>query len=202
MLGEKLKYYRENRGYTQVGLSGRTKIDASYISRIERGEIKSPSYEILLKLARALNVTLNDLTGQGVITQAETPEQILEKLRLAQPVSIPVYTDFPVHAGSGVEAVDYIYRTRPKPARPGIEGYIVHGTCLEPVVNDKDIIIVDREASIDNGDIVACLINGELRIARLRKVAEELWLENNHGKFRLEDCQVTAPVIEVIRRLK
>ncbi|MFA4917133.1 MAG: S24 family peptidase, partial [Syntrophales bacterium] len=65
-----------------------------------------------------------------------------------------------------------------------------------------DIIIVDREGQIDNGDIVACLIDGELHLARLRKVADELWLENNNRKYRFQECQVAATVIEVIKRLK
>ena len=39
-------------------------------------------------------------------------------------------------------------------------------------------------------------------IARLRKVADELYLENNQGRFKFEESEVAASVIEVIRRLK
>ncbi|MBY9021812.1 MAG: hypothetical protein KGD67_12210, partial [Candidatus Lokiarchaeota archaeon] len=90
----------------------------------------------------------------------ETPEEILDKLKLATPQSIPVYPweAFPFHAGLGYEPTEYIYRARPKMASKNIEAYIVHGKCLEPKVTDGDIIIVDREGTIDNGDIVACLM--------------------------------------------
>ena len=48
-----------------------------------------------------------------------------------------------------------------------------------------------------HGDIVAALVDGELR-----RVADEMWLENGDSRIRLDDCQAAAPVIEVIRRLK
>jgi SOS-response transcriptional repressor LexA len=73
---------------------------------------------------------------------------------------------------------------------------------FSPLIEDKDIIIVDREASIDAGDIVACLFQGELHLGRLKKIAGELYLENNLGRIKLQDCQVAAPVIEITRRLK
>lgn len=210
-IGDLLGQLRREGKTSQRKLAELSGINRAYINQIEHGKVKSITLNTAIKLSKALNVSPSVFFGEAArhakdaktaYQYPETPEEILEKLKLAQPVTIPIYTDFPVHAGSGVEAVDYIYRTRPKPARPGIEGYIVHGKCLEPVVRDKDIIIVDREAQIDNGDIVACLIKGDIHIARLRRIAEELWLENNHGKFRFEDCQVTAPVIEVVRRLK
>ena len=83
-----------------------------------------------------------------------------------------------------------------------IQAYIVHGDCLEPKINDGDVIIVDREGAIDNGDIVACLLDNEFHVLRVRKVAGDLWLENNHGKFKFEQCHDAAPMIECIRRLK
>jgi len=45
-------------------------------------------------------------------------------------------------------------------------------------------------------------MNDELHIARLRKIADELWLENNDGRYRFQECQVAAPVIEVIKKAK
>lgn len=69
MLGENLKHYRERAGYSQPDLSKKTGVSHSTISRIEHGKIDSPSYDILAKLARALNVTLGELTGQQLKPQ-------------------------------------------------------------------------------------------------------------------------------------
>jgi hypothetical protein len=104
--------------------------------------------------------------------------------------------------GDGVEPIEYIYRARPKIASKNIQAYVVHGDCLSPKINDKDVIIIDKDGVIDNGDIVACVLDNQFHLLRVCKVADELWLENNHGKFKFEQCQDAAPVIECIRRLK
>jgi len=72
----------------------------------------------------------------------------------------------------------------------------------EPIIKDNDIIIVDREGIIDNGDIVATLTAGQLYLGYLRKIVDEVYVENNEGRIKFDECQIAAPVIEIIRRLK
>ncbi|GAI92552.1 unnamed protein product, partial [marine sediment metagenome] len=134
--------------------------------------------------------------------QKETSEDILERLRLVHPISVPVYTEFPFHAGGFTEPVEYVYRERTKNAGKNIEGYVVYGSCLEPIIQDGDIIIIDMQGEIDNGDIVACLVDDKMHLGRMRKIADDLILETKEGMIRLEEVQLAAPVIEVIRRLK
>ena len=211
MLKQKIRELRAERDWTQAELAKRSGLDRGYIANLEGSKsIRRPSADALLKLARAFNIKPEELyEAAGYIKEFEdvkphpdTPEEILDKLKLATPISIPVYTDYPFHAGDPVEPVDFIYRARPKIANKNIEGYLVHGKCLEPQINSGDIVIVDREGEMNNGDIIACLLGNEVHIARLRKIADELWLENNNGRRKFEECQVAAPVIECIRRLK
>ena len=211
MLKQKIRELRAERDWTQAELAKRSGLDRGYIANLEGSKsIRRPSADALLKLARAFNIKPEELCeAAGYIKECEdvkprpdTPEEILDKLKLATPISIPVYTDYPFHAGDPVEPVDFIYRARPKIANKNIEGYLVHGKCLEPQINSGDIVIVDREGEMNNGDIIACLVGNEVHIARLRKIADELWLENNNGRRKFEECQVAAPVIECIRRLK
>ncbi len=61
---------------------------------------------------------------------------------------------------------------------------------------------MDRRSDVKSGDIVACLIDEAVHIGRLKKIGEDLWLENNHGRFKLESAEIVAKVIEVNRRLK
>ncbi|MFH1775076.1 MAG: LexA family transcriptional regulator [Chloroflexota bacterium] len=204
--GKHIRKLRTEQGMTQAELAARSGLLRSHISRIESGAYKNPTQETFQRLARGLSMTPNRLTqvieGRAPSVPPETPEQILERLKLAQPLSVPVYTEFPFHAGGPASPVEYVYRARPKVSSANIEGYIVHGNCLEPAVYDGDIIIVDREAPIDNGDIIACLLDDELRIGRLQNSDGELWLETNLDRLKLSDCLAAAPVIEVIRRLK
>lgn len=192
---------------TQAELARRSGLSRGHIARIETGGYKGTQQLTFECLAKGLGLSLNELSskvrGTTILeTRKETPEEILDRLKLIQPVSIPVYTDFPFHAGEPVEAVEYMYRARTRATRMTIEAYIVHGKCLEPIIRNQDIIIVDREAAMDNGDIVAALVSGELHIGHLRKIADELYLENNDGRIKFDECQVAAPVIEVVRRLK
>lgn len=209
-LGQKIKELRSQRDWTQNELAKRSGIDRGALASIETGKAKNPTTANLLKLARAFNIRPEELYhAAGYIKDdrtlrpiKETPEELLERLRLAHPVSVPVYTEFPFHAGGLTEPTEYIYLARPKAADRNIEGYIVYGSCLEPEISDNNIIIIDRGGQIENGDIVAALVNGKLCLARLRRIADELYLENNDGRFKLEQDTIAAPVIEVIRRLK
>jgi len=213
MLRQKIRELRAERDWTQAELAKRAGLGRGYISNLEGAKVvHRPSAEALLKLARAFNIKPEELyEAAGYIKELkdinprpDTPEELLDKLRLATPQRIPVYAweYFPFHAGEGIEPTDYVYRSRAKLANKNIEAYIVHGDCLNPQINDGDVIIVDREGVIDNGDIVACLIDNKFNIFRVRKVAGEVWVENNNGKFKFIDCQHAAPVIECIRRLK
>lgn len=204
--GYYIKKLREDRGWSQAKLADRSGLGRGHIARIEGGGYINPSRKTFEGLAKAFGMTTTQLAqiidGKESIIPKERPEDILERLRLATPVSIPIYTEYPFHAGEATEPVEYIYRARPKMASKNIEGYIIHGHCLEPKITEGDVIIVNREGAIDEGDIVACLRDNELHLGWLRRIADELWLENNSSRSKFENCQVAAPVIEVIRRLK
>lgn len=57
-----LKVWREYRGLSQQQLAGMAGISASYLSQIETGK-RAGSTEVLVAIAKALNVTLDDLVS-------------------------------------------------------------------------------------------------------------------------------------------
>lgn len=207
-LGQKIRQLRQQRGWSQAQLAMKSGLSRSHISLIEMRETVHPRTDALFKLARAFNIPVEELYEAagyevGKKGRKETPDEILERLKLAQPIAVPVYTTFPFHAGGLTEPVEYVYRGRASwAAAENIEGYIVEGNCLEPAIMDKDIIIVDRNAQIDADDIVACSAYEKLFIGRLKKIDDELWLINADGKIKYDNCQVAAAVIEIVRRLK
>jgi len=132
-LAELVKELRLRRGFSQRKLAQVSGVSRQYINLIESGKRHTKtSIPMITKLARGLDVPPETFLRAEHPPEPELPEQILERLRLAQPQSIPVYTEFPVHAGEGIEPVEYLYRTRAISTRKGIEAYIVHGTCLFP----------------------------------------------------------------------
>jgi len=209
-LAIKIKSLRKQKDWTQRQLAGKAGVNESTLRCVECGKIKKPGPDFFIKIAGPLGTTERELyQAAGYIKDAkasyqtkETPEEILERLRVSISSTVPVYEDFPFHAGVPVEPIDYAPVMKERARGKNLEGYIARGNCLEPVISDGNIIIVDRDGQIDQGDIIACLVNGEIHLARLRKIADDLYLEDNHGRFKLEDCQIAAPVIEVRRRLK
>jgi len=202
-IGEILSNLLREKGLSQSKLAKLSGIDRGYINQIVNGKVQS----ITIRTARALALGMGESPEifLGLATKSskeETPEDILEHLRISQPVSVPIYEDFPFHAGTPVNPAEYTPVVRDQARGKRLEGYIVHGDCLLPDIQDGDVIIVDREGAVDIGNIIACLYQGELHMGRLRKIADELHLENNHGRIKLDECQVAAPVIEVRRKLK
>lgn len=54
---------RKGKGWSQERLAVESSISYNTIIKIERGGIKNPKIETVIKLAKALNVTLDELAG-------------------------------------------------------------------------------------------------------------------------------------------
>jgi transcriptional regulator with XRE-family HTH domain len=201
-LGLIIKQRRLEKGFkTFEEFADKAHVSRQLVSSIEKGlrgrEIKSST---IIRIANALEMSP---TPMMEALGAQYFEPISEKAKTSLPDKHAIYKDFPFHAGSPVRPVDYFYRSYPGKASKNIEGYIVHGTCLEPTIQEGDVIIVDREGAIDNGSLIACRnLEGELHVGRLRKIADELYLENNDGRLKFEECVVAAPIIEINRRVQ
>lgn len=60
-LGERVYYRRQGRGLSVRGLAAQAKVDATWLSRVEHDVYSSPDPRSLLKLARALDIDVEDL---------------------------------------------------------------------------------------------------------------------------------------------
>jgi transcriptional regulator with XRE-family HTH domain len=72
-LGQRLRRFREERGWTQAVLAEQAGVSKPYLSELEGGAGRRPSGQILLKLADALGVTIADLLGRQVVP-AQDPD--------------------------------------------------------------------------------------------------------------------------------
>lgn len=206
-LGSTLRKFREERGWSQAQLAMKAGVPRSNISLIELGRLANPRADVLLNLAKALNIRVEELyQAAGYIKEAkverrmETAEEILEKLKVAQPISVPVYGEF--HWGTvHDEPLEYVYRARIREAGKNLEGYVVRGDCMAPKIESGDIVIVNRDRAPEPGNIVICVTRGQIRVGRLKVIKNETWVENNKEQVKLEECQAAAVVIEVVKRL-
>jgi len=206
-LGLKIKQLRQERGWSQAQLALKSGLSRSHISLIELRKFSHPRTDVLMKLARVFNIPVEELYQAAgyeveakIERRAETPEEILEKLRVAQPISVPVYGEF--HWGTvHDEPVEYVYRAKIREAGKNLEGYVVRGDCMAPKIEPGDIVIVDRDRSPEPGNVVICITRGRIVVGRLKVVENEVWMENNKEQVKLEECQAAAVVIEVVKRL-
>lgn len=210
-MGNKIRELRKARDWSQNELAKRSGVDRSYIAYLETAKVGKPSAETFIKLARTFNIRPEELyqaagyiidTNISLSFAKETPEDILDRLKVAISSHVPIYEEFPLHAGSPIQPMEYVAMVKERARGRDLEGYIARGKCLEPLIEDGDIIIVDRNWQPDINNVVACLYKGELCLGRLRRIAGELWIENNETRFRLEESPIVATVIEVRRRLK
>ena len=58
--GEKLREMRINTGWSQQKLSKESKVSYGYIAELENGK-KKPSFEVVEKLASAMEITISEL---------------------------------------------------------------------------------------------------------------------------------------------
>ena len=58
--GQRIRNLRSTRGFTQETLASKIGVDRSYMGFLERGE-RNPSLEVILKIAKALNVDPDEL---------------------------------------------------------------------------------------------------------------------------------------------
>lgn len=64
MLAKKIKKFREKAGLTQEGLARKADISYNTIIKLETRGIKDPRISTVIKIARALRVTIDSLVGR------------------------------------------------------------------------------------------------------------------------------------------
>lgn len=190
-VGGRIKYYREQQGLSQRKLAIQAGITPASLNQVENKDWGMRASN-LVKVARVLNISVEELTGLSTLPRS--PESILAEYQYIQPIAIPVIVEG--SAGEGDGFVEYAYWARPKAVGKNIHGILVKGDCLEPEIQEGDILFADADLSPQNGDLVVCLIGGKVQVKRYREFREKIWLENRYGQFDIVDTQIQGIVIE------
>jgi transcriptional regulator with XRE-family HTH domain len=137
----RLRRVREERGLTLTEMSERTGISKSTLSRLENGQRK-PSLELLLPLAQAYRVPLDDLVG--------APEVGDPRIRL-KPRTVNGRTVLPLTRPGGVQAWKIVIprsQARPNPrAHDGFEWLYVLAGRMRLILGDRDLVLGVGEAA-------------------------------------------------------
>jgi transcriptional regulator with XRE-family HTH domain len=143
-VGPRLRALRRERGVTLAGLSMTTGVSESTLSRLESGQRKA-TLELLLPLARAYDVPLDDLVGAP---RTGDPRIHLKPIHRSGMVFVPLS-----RRPGGTQAFKVIIPARPDPPEPvpqthrGVEWLYVLNGRLRLVVGERDLVLPPGEAA-------------------------------------------------------
>ena len=140
-VGPRLKRLRKQRGITLTSLATATGISKSTLSRLETGQ-RRPSLEVLLPLAQAYRVPLDDLVG--------APEVGDPRIRL-KPRRLNGRTVLPLTRPGGVQAWKIVIpasQSKPRPrTHDGFEWLYVLSGRMRLILGDQDLVLGVGEAA-------------------------------------------------------
>lgn len=179
-LGEIIKRYREEHSLSMDDFSKLSGISKAYISLLEKkvnprnNKPIAPSIQCIKQAADGMHmdfdVLFNMLEGNVSII-----ENTIETVPIESGCKIPVLGR--VCAGNGTEAIEEqidIIEISPKMAQKGEHfGLVIKGDSMTPLLSDGDIVIVNRDADAESGDLIVALVNGsDAMCKRLQKYSE------------------------------
>ncbi len=197
---ERLIIARENKGLTQEEVAKKLGVHRTTYNRYETG-LRTPDLDTIAKLARIFDVTTDFLLGK------HQSDDTLQNL-------IPILGSVP--AGTPIEAIEDIEEyidIYPKFVKHGeLFALRVQGDSMEPDIRPGDIVIVEKQEYIDNGDVAVVRVNGEdVTVKKVKQVADGLLLMPNNAAYepiffnpeQIASLPVTivGRVIEIRRRL-
>src|SRR4051794_38721483 len=141
LVGPRLRRVREQRGVTLTEVADRTGISKSTLSRLENGQ-RRPSLELLLPLAKAYRVPIDDLVGAPEVGD---PRVRLKPRRVNGRIVLPL-----IRNTSGVQAWKIVIpasQSTPKPrTHDGFEWLYVLAGRLRLILGDQEHVLAVGEA--------------------------------------------------------
>jgi repressor LexA len=193
---------RTTKGMTQEQVAGLLGVHRTTYNRYEKG-LRSPDLETVSKLATIFGVTTDYLLG------SKPNEQDPDQIRL-----IPLLGSVP--AGTPIEAIEDIEEyidIYPRFVKHGeLFALRVQGDSMEPDLRNGDIVVIEKQEYVENGQIAVVRVNGEdFTIKRVKLSQKGLMLIPSNPAydpvFFDSDQVATLPVtiigvvIEIRRRL-
>lgn len=144
------KEMRKSKGLTQAQVADFLGITRAAYTNIENGH-READYSTLSSLSELFSVSIDSLLGKKIPPQKK------------KGVKIPILGN--VRAGIPIEAIEEILGYEEISEEMAAQGMFfalrVNGDSMEPLLLEKDIIIIRQQSDVDSGDIAVVLINGD-----------------------------------------
>ena len=197
-VGLRIKDLRESRGWSQGQLAMISGVPRPTITQIE---IKSdPRAATLSKIAIAFGITTEELLGNPQINK-ETPDQLWQKLKAYQPVSIPVRGFIPCGTPEIKEESLEDYINVPRELLRGKKGVYALRVSGPSLVGDGihpgDHVVIEPGASVVDGKIYIIRLDNEIVARHIHRVNDKYKLRATNGDYR----DIEPDQVEVLGRV-
>lgn len=185
-IGERIKHYRKERGFTQKELAEETNLSRSHIASIE-GNQYTPSIATLTEIANALSISSTLLLSPNDSYPPSSASHKSFSIETSiKSIKIPVLGK--VQAGIPIEAVEEILDYEEISYDMAMHGEYfalqVKGSSMEPRMREGDIVIVKKQADVNHDDTAIVLVNGgEATIKRVLKSEAGIMLAPNNPAY-------------------
>lgn len=156
--------------------------------------------ENLFKLAAYYNVSIDYILGgdSKIKQNKEHYEEIEIKEHHLIPLLGSVVAGIPIESQEDIEGYIYIDQ------RPTSDYFAlrVNGQSMKNVIPDKSIIIVRKQETADNGDIIVAMLNGEQTVKRFKRYGDIILLSPENQSFDnipvtpADDFHILGKVVE------
>ncbi len=148
-----LKNLRTEKGDSQADVAKFLGLTKQAYSLYELGK-RNPDNDTLYKISEYFGVSIDYLLGKSTVKNASM---------ISQGIKIPVLGE--VRAGIPIEAIqdiiDYEEITEEMARNGEYFGLQVKGSSMGPKFSDGDVVIVRKQSTAANGDVVIALVNGD-----------------------------------------
>ena len=184
-VAEYIKEKRETLGLSARDVARKAGITGEHIRYIESGQRKTPSFDVIMKILKALQVDLQEFLQETGYLPVNVEPAPLKKMR---PMPIISWSDAGkwsdvCHSFQPYEAGEW---TDSDVHGKGIFALRVEGYAMEPEFVEGDVIVVNPHVEVKPGDyaIVHNEENGEALFKQLRKYGNTIVLHPLNSKCK------------------
>lgn len=180
-IGERIKQRREELGLSADQVADRIGKNRATVYRYESNDIKNFPVEVLSPLADVLKTTPAFLMGWNDSPDGYFPDNIIPVPEMAK---IPLLGS--IACGTPILAEEHIeeYVDVPKHVRADFALTCKGDSMINARIFDGDIVYVRQQATVDNGQIAAVLIDGEATLKRVQLYEDHISLEPENPQYR------------------
>ncbi len=183
---ENLKILRKSKKLSQEKLADELKVSRSLIGMWESGQRK-PSYETLELLADYFNIRLDDLSGRN-INKDMNFSNISNIIPLPKTKKVPrlgkIACGEPILAEENYEDYDDV----PEDIKCDFTLICDGDSMINARIQDGDVVYFREQSQVENGEIAACLVDGEFEtkatLKRFYKYDDKIILQAENPKYQ------------------